>query len=341
MSRSEFYRYQLWRAELDQTARFSYPTMKERTISGPLMNPAMGRKQIEWKSQGVDLMASNGTPVPQLLAIIDPDSSGPHLGVPHLHTVAELTQWLEQSPDDGVVIKPENGRQGTDVMVGIRASQQGLVGVDGSVLSVGRVWQRVAANQPIKWRIERRVVAHPALMGFRSDIVPSLRVQSVYCNGAVHIHAATLKVPSGNSGIDNLSKGNIGAPVDLKNWTLGAGIRLGSTHRYKVHPESGAPIAGLQLPLRAEVETAVTAAAIALLPLKCIGFDVALSDRGPVIFEGNPRFMADVVQLPQDRGILHGAYLKLLLEVGGEHLLAGRRKSSAWRAFEAAELARA
>lgn len=338
MTPTEYYQYQLWRRHLTPMDRLRFATIEDRRLSGRKVNPMAGREAIEWKSQGTALMARGGTPVPQLLAVIDPGGISGHTTVEVLRTREDLAEWLADVPPQGVVLKPETGRQGDDVLVGVTASRLGITLFSGSLMTVAAIWERVLANRPAPWRIERRIVAHPDVQGFHRDVVPTIRAQMVVNGGKATLQAATLRIPAGDSGIDNLSKGNLGAPVDLESWTLGPAVRLGDTTRHENHPDTGKRIAGLRLPMREAVEAALQAAAMSLLPLRCVGFDVAMGDEGPLILEGNWRFMGEAIQLPQDRGMLYGPYLRLLHEVGADDILAGRRRYAEWREFEAAEL---
>ncbi len=90
---------------------------------------------------------------------------------------------------------------------------------------------------------------------------------------------------------DNGRTGNLVAQIDPSNGTLfsadlitgnGDGIR-----RVDIHPKTGAPIRGTKLPLWDETKALAEAAAYKFLPLRTIGWDIAVTPKGPALVEGN------------------------------------------------------
>jgi hypothetical protein len=70
--------------------------------------------------------------------------------------------------------------------------------------------------------------------------------------------------------------------------------------RHEVHPATGARIAGRILPCWPETVAMVTKAANLFPDRTMIGFDVAITDRGPVIIEGNVQQSSEMVQRTHD-----------------------------------------
>ena len=64
------------------------------------------------------------------------------------------------------------------------------------------------------------------------------------------------------------------------------------------HPDTGAPIAGHRLPCWAETMALATAALDAAHDRPSIGWDVAITDDGPVLVEGNTLSNPDIAQAP-------------------------------------------
>jgi hypothetical protein len=65
---------------------------------------------------------------------------------------------------------------------------------------------------------------------------------------------------------------------------------------YDSHPGTGVSIAGQQLPGWDQIKRNILEAAEALPFLKCIGWDVLLTESGPVALEGNSHPDPDVLQ---------------------------------------------
>lgn len=92
--------------------------------------------------------------------------------------------------------------------------------------------------------------------------------------------------------IDNFhgGKGGLSAAIDLETGELGPGATLsaeGRLQRFAVHPDSGAPIVGVQVPGWAVVAAEVLRVAAALPHIPYVGWDVVVTDEGPSFLEAN------------------------------------------------------
>lgn len=84
--------------------------------------------------------------------------------------------------------------------------------------------------------------------------------------------------------IDSGSQGGIFAEVDTDSWTIvgnGRSFFRNGGVTYEVHPNTNTKFKGLKLPYSNEIEKVVIEAA-KLYPEMLIGWDVALSNKGPI-----------------------------------------------------------
>ena len=105
---------------------------------------------------------------------------------------------------------------------------------------------------------------------------------------------AFLRIAVGGNAVDNFRDGRTGnliARIDLVRGELGDswgsasdGVGLA---RVALHPGTGVPFDGFRLPLWEEAKSLVEKAAILFLPMRCLGWDVALTPSGPVLVEAN------------------------------------------------------
>ena len=105
--------------------------------------------------------------------------------------------------------------------------------------------------------------------------------------------------------IDNYSAGNLAAEVDPVNGVvITGGIRKRSACDiyHEIHPITGAKIKGFQLPFWDEVKTIVLKAAYIVPEVRTIGWDVAITDNGPLLIEGNSQWNKDTWQIPAGYG---------------------------------------
>lgn len=149
---------------------------------------------------------------------------------------------------------------------------------------------------------EELIVQREELAHFHPSSVNSVRLVSFLNeNNDIEILWTFLRIGMGGGITDNTSGGGMGAMIDAETGIIKAPGRGVDGNQYVFHPDTGAQIVGYQLP---EWDKAVQAARdmARLIPeMKVIGWDLAYSDRGWVIVEGNshPQCMApQVTELP-------------------------------------------
>jgi hypothetical protein len=111
---------------------------------------------------------------------------------------------------------------------------------------------------------------------------------------------AAYKMPTGDSPADNFHTGGIVAPVDIDTGMLGPAIRRAGRVLVPVdrHPDTGAVIEGHVLPWWPETMALATQALDAAHQRPTIGWDIAITDDGPVLIEGNSMSNPDIAQAP-------------------------------------------
>ncbi len=96
------------------------------------------------------------------------------------------------------------------------------------------------------------------------------------------------RFPLHNDTVDNLAAGGLGAGVDPTTGRLTrGGVWMGDLRAHVTHPKSGAQIEGAELPGWRPLVTVALAAHRAAGAWWAIGWDVALTEDGPVIIEAN------------------------------------------------------
>lgn len=98
---------------------------------------------------------------------------------------------------------------------------------------------------------------------------------------------------------DNFTRGGLSFEIDLHAGTLSAGTSHPESTEavwHSRHPDSGVQIEGLQMEAWPQVKDAVENAANQLPYLKCIGWDILVTEDGPVAIEGNHHPDPDVLQ---------------------------------------------
>lgn len=147
--------------------------------------------------------------------------------------------------------------------------------------------------------IEDNIVQHPALSKLYSNAVNSLRIITIIDdNNVPHCVYLVQKMGCGGSIIDNNC---LFSPVDPETGKIKYPAHSGDTTKgiiYEEHPDTKVHIQGYQLPFIKEAVDMCLKAAMVVPQVRYVGWDVALTENGPVIIEGNNYCAHDFWQLP-------------------------------------------
>lgn len=157
--------------------------------------------------------------------------------------------------------------------------------------------------------IEEVIHQHPDMNVLNDKAVNTVRIVTIYANKKTHIMAAYLRIGV-NDIVDNFNHGGMVVPIDLDTGIIHdvAVDKKGNT--YRKHPVTKTPIIGFQIPLWNSVLKLVTEALKIVPEVGMVGWDVAISDKGPVLVEGNEFPGHDIYQLPVHRKNNIGVYPK-------------------------------
>lgn len=206
-------------------------------------------------------------------------------------TSGTFEKWIATRPM--VVAKPHAGGQG--------------IGVE-FVDTTTRVPQEIYSTLLHKGQdfVEEPIQQHDSLHKLNPVCLNTLRIITVCTANQVDIIGTTLKLGIGTSRVDNMHAGGIAAPVDAISGQV-SGAALSSSVRcngYVVHPDTQVPIIGFQVPYwNSVLELARTAARI-VPQVRTVGWDIAVTNQGAILVEGNNGWAADLWQIPEGRGLL-------------------------------------
>ena len=152
--------------------------------------------------------------------------------------------------------------------------------------------------------LEEIVVQHPDTAQVNPESLNTIRINTVIdANGIAQVFAASFRMGVGNVKVDNLHHGGIAALVDLKTGKLCSPAYGEEAIPYREHPHTGIFLPGLQLPLWEDAKQMVLRAAAKIPQIRLIGWDVAITTRGPILIEGNPNPGLVSIQMPVQTGI--------------------------------------
>ncbi|PLK42247.1 sugar-transfer associated ATP-grasp domain-containing protein [Emticicia sp. TH156] len=138
--------------------------------------------------------------------------------------------------------------------------------------------------------IEVGIIQHNLLNNINPNSVNTLRVSTFFNHGKVVMLSSFLKMGTGNSFVDNGAMGGMFVNYDIQKNELGEVAyqlpKCGGRSFFQ-HPNTGFVFKGCSLPYPAAIINLVTEAALAFPDKEIIGWDIAYTNDGPVIVEGN------------------------------------------------------
>lgn len=112
---------------------------------------------------------------------------------------------------------------------------------------------------------------------------------------------AVQRIGTAKSGsVDNWTQGGLSALIDPDTGQLGRASRLpdgAELEWFDTHPDTGAPITGVEVPYWTEIRELVLHSARVLSFLEYIGWDIVVTPDGPVVLEANVNTGMNVLQV--------------------------------------------
>jgi hypothetical protein len=237
-----------------------------------------------------------GIPTPKLLALLFKSSTGWSPEGRVLDSAESWIRFLEQDGLPDMIMKPTGAAFG----YGVRAfRRENGVFIDhlGARSSAAELYDWMANRSGYPALIlQERVYNHPALRIFtRSDGLQTVRIVTVVDgSGKSRIICTFFKPIVGMNIIDNTTgglTGNLQAEVDTASGVIIGAVALSRDGRgwisVESHPDTGVRFEGFKMPLWEDACRVTNLAAERFLPLRTIGWDVAITPDRALIIEGN------------------------------------------------------
>jgi hypothetical protein len=139
-----------------------------------------------------------------------------------------------------------------------------------------------------------------ALLNFSS--INTLRVVTFVLRGEVYILAACLRMGRAGKFVDNAGAGGIFANVDVKDGIVSTRGRSYNGDYYNFHPDSGVQIVGFKIPDYDKVISMIHSIAKYRQDTILIAWDLAHTDEGWIMIEGNAVGSWDIFQVHNATG---------------------------------------
>lgn len=226
-----------------------------------------------------------------------------------VESVEQLSEILIGQGSGRYLLKPIAGSHGVGI-VRFYFENNRFLNDDNQDIDLSKLFSQISSGT--SYILQKCLLPHPAL----GQLMPggslgTVRIVTIGHGPKLTIFLPCLRIPVGKNVADNFSHGqakNLIAGVDLNTGILiqsyGAdSLGFGLVAKVDVHPSNGLKIAGFQFPFWDEMLALVTKASKDFSDLKTIGWDVALTEHGPCLIEGNWRYDCDILQVAYDKGL--------------------------------------
>jgi hypothetical protein len=239
--------------------------------------------------------AALGLPIPRLLAIVHDTTAGWGEGDRVLADAGDFAALLAENPID-VVVKPSDGGKG--VAVRVFRNDGGRLVDAGGVYSPQGLWHELRAHPDHRcFVVQERLWNHGdlSLVAPLAEALHTIRLATFVSRaGEIEVSQAVIRLGLGGHATDNFGDGSNGNGYCEIDPATG---RLGPLRRARPDgcgfvetpdiPATGARVEGVELPRWQDARRLAFEATRHFLPLRSIGWDIAITDRGPVIVEAN------------------------------------------------------
>ena len=201
--------------------------------------------------------------------------------------IEALDKFLKKHKD--FVIKPVNGLGGTDVKK-MNVSE---------VESLEDFYNYIDSNNMF---LEELIIQDKEWGKLSPKSINTIRVMTSNVNGHVNIFFMVARIGNSINLQDNFHQGGSGVLVDTEKGILVGNAINKDMEEFEVHPVSGIKFDGYKIPYFDEIIELTKKAALKFPKTIVIGWDVALTNKGPLIIEGNNGPGFDLPQVVMKKG---------------------------------------
>jgi hypothetical protein len=296
------------------------PEVKKTFLGADRLAELLSALNMPWPEIAKDkptltaLLRGHDLPVPETQAMRHADRTFP--GAAALRNKTDVERFMRTEARYPLFTKP------TDAMCSLGVANlerydcetDCLITKRGRSVPVSEFAAQVETFAEGGYLFQTRLAPHPKIVEVVGDQISTVRMFVLVDDDGPTLLRASWKIPSGESVADNFWRaGNMLGGLDVETGRIIRVLRrtaLG-TEVIHQHPKSGKSFDGLVFPEWNQMRETVMRGAAAVATCHFQGWDVALTDRGPVLIElegdgGDPI----MEQLCFDSGLLQGRYLE-------------------------------
>lgn len=315
----EYYEtYELYRDDLSWEKKKAYLSRNQFAILVKHVNPQKNTGVLN-KLVFKIYAQKFGLPVAKMYGLFDSNFGYTSEGK-NLCTREDLERFLGNPEMKEFLFKPISADKALGII--ICGKENGILAELGEgELDIDELYQRLSNSHhsgfkhvPDSWLVEERVKPHPWFDRYSSTYTHHYRIVTFLTSaGGVEFMGASMGIGISGSYLHRSGPFGLGSGFD-DDGKLMAAVRTGSEgiEYFDDHPETGARITG-EYPPDFEESVELARRAHRFFPhLRSIGWDIAPSEKGLIIFEANSYWNWEKLQRSNRRGLIKGSLAKEL-----------------------------
>ena len=241
----------------------------------------------------------------------------------HLQTADAVREFLDDLGAGDLFFKPVDGSlgEGAFALGRFDAASRRWEELPGKqLIDADGIIKRLLMNGRLgRFLIQRRLIPHPETARIVPDVCLTVRLMTLMVDNDPVILGAALRIGSGRSATDNIAGGGLAAPIDPASGRIERIISLdkGVPEDVHTHPVTGKPIELAVIPDWDDVKTLALESARKVNFVRCIAWDIGLTNEGPIVIEINNRPKCISIQVGRARGLLDGPLAAELAQRNG------------------------
>ena len=152
--------------------------------------------------------------------------------------------------------------------------------------------------------LEEVVHQSKEMADFHPSSVNSIRMRTFRFDDRVVVLPCNMRLGMGGAVVDNTGRGGISVALDKNGYAFAASNEAGE--HFDVHPDTGKQILGRKAPCWEDAVEFVKRLALVVPSVRYVGWDIALTDHGWILIEGNDKGMFVGIQKPTHKGFRPG-----------------------------------
>lgn len=148
--------------------------------------------------------------------------------------------------------------------------------------------------------VEEVIVQNEELNHLNPSSINTIRMITIAKNGKAGIIAAYLRIGNGRV-VDNFNSGGMVVPININTGVIEYPALDKAGNLYTEHPTSNVTIKGFKIPMWEEAKALAKEVTQVIPEVGLVGWDISISNKGPLLVEGNEYPGHDIYQLPPHR----------------------------------------